>query len=258
MMGPLLALTVNGFREARRNRVTVVVGLFALALVVFSGLLTNLALSTFDRVLTDMGLGVMSIMLVLLAVFLSSGMLTREIERRTLFLIVSKPIPRGLFLLGRFAGNMLTLLVLLAVMAGVFVIAVKIYGLTGEVTRAQVTAIAMLFFELLILSSIGFLMSSFASQMVAATVTASMYFAGHLSGDIYELGLRAGEGPLRAIATAVYYALPNLSRVNFRPQATYSVDTPITDLLASGGYAIGYTTIMLALAVVFFQRRDFK
>ncbi|XXF76637.1 ABC transporter permease subunit [Myxococcaceae bacterium GXIMD 01537] len=256
MTQAFLALTLNGFREARRNRVTVVVAAFALGMLVFAGLLTNLSISTFDRVLTDVGLGAMSITLVLLAVFLSSGMLSREIERRTLFLIVSKPISRRLFLLARFAGNMLTLAMLLGMMALLFLGMVSIYG--TAITQAQLVAMGMLWFELLVLSSIGFMMSSFSSQMVSATVTIGSYFAGHLSADVYKLAEKPDAGLLGVLGKAAYYALPNLEKVNYRLQATYELPTPLSHLLGPAAYAVGYTAIMLALAVLLFERRDFK
>lgn len=256
MTQAFLALTLNGFREARRNRVTVVVAAFALGMVVFSGLLTNLSISTYDRVLTDVGLGAMSLTLVLLAVFLSSGMLSREIERRTLFLIVSKPVSRSLFLLARFAGNMLTLAALLGMMALLFFGMVALYG--TSITQAQVVAIVMLWFELLVLSSIGFLMSSFSSQMVSATVTIGGYFAGHLSGDLYKLANKPDAGLLGPLGKAAYYALPNLEKVNFRLQATYEIPTAFKDLLAPAAYSMAYAAVMLVLAVILFERRDFK
>jgi Cu-processing system permease protein len=256
MMQQFLALTFNGFREARRNRVTVVVGAFALGLLVASTLLTNLSISTFDRVLTDVGIGIMSIVLVLLAVFLSSGMLSREIERKTLFLIVSKPISRALFLCARFAGNMLTLGVLLVLMGVLFIAQVALYGTL--ITEAQFVAIGMLFFELLVLSSIGFAMSSFSSQMVSATVTVGAYFAGHLGGDIYELSRKAEDPLMQWIGKAVYYALPNLSRLNYRIQATYEIPTPLSELVPHMLYAAGYSTVMILIAITLFSRRDFK
>ncbi len=256
MSQAFLALTLNGFREARRNRVTVVVAAFALGLLVFSGLLTNLSISTFDRVLTDVGLGAMSLTLVLLAVFLSSGMLSREIERRTLFLIVSKPISRPMFLLARFAGNMLTLGVLLVMMALLFFGLVAIYG--TAITQAQMVAIGMLWFELLVLSSMGFLMSSFSSQMVSATVTIGTYFAGHLGATIYNMAQQPDAGALGVLGKAIFYLLPNLERLNYRIQATYEVHTPFQELASSALYAVAYSSVLLTLAVLAFQRRDFK
>ena len=103
-MGPFIALTLNGFREARRNRVTLIVALFALSLLLSSSLVVEVTVGVFDRVLTDMGLGSMSLMMVLLTIFLSSGLISREIERRTIFLMVSKPLSRGAFLVGRLFG----------------------------------------------------------------------------------------------------------------------------------------------------------
>jgi ABC-type transport system involved in multi-copper enzyme maturation permease subunit len=255
-MQQFLALTFNGFREARRNRVTVVVGAFALGLLVASTLLTNLSISTFDRVLTDFGIGIMGIVLVMLAVFLSSGMLAREIERKTLFLIVSKPISRAQFLCARFAGNMLTLGVLLVLMGALFIAQISVYGTL--ITQAQFVAIGMLFFELLVLSSIGFAMSSFSSQMVSATVTVGAYFAGHLGGDIYELSRKAEDPLLQWVGKAVYYALPNLSRLNYRVQATYEIPTPVGELVPHMLYAVGYTIVMIMIAITLFSRRDFK
>jgi Cu-processing system permease protein len=181
-MHPFIALAFNGFREARRNRVTVVVGVFALALLLSTTLVVAVTINTFERVVTDMGLGAMSLTLVLLAIFLSSGLLSREIERRTIFLMVSKPISRGAFLVGRLMGNMLTLTVLQAAMAGLFFLLVVSYGY--PITQAHLVATVMLWFELWVLSGVGFLMSSFSSQMVSAFVTVGVYFAGHLSGDI--------------------------------------------------------------------------
>jgi hypothetical protein len=99
-----LATAWNGFREARRNRVTVVVGVFALLTLLLATLVTQITVVTFRRVMVDTGLGLMSLILVFLSIFLSSGLLAREIERRTIVLVVTKPISRSTFL-ARFAGT---------------------------------------------------------------------------------------------------------------------------------------------------------
>ena len=255
-MHPFIALAFNGFREARRNRVTVVVGVFALALLLSSTLVVAVTVTTFDRVLTDMGLGAMSLTLVLLAIFLSSGLLSREIERRTIFLMVSKPISRGTFLVGRLVGNMLTLTVLQVAMTLVFAVLMAGYGY--PLTPAHLTAIVMLWFELWLLSGVGFLMSSFSSQMVSAFVTVSIYFAGHLAGDIYKLAQKAESGLLQKVGQAAYYLLPDLERLNYRPHATYGVVPALSELLPSVGYAAAYTGVLVALAVLLFNRRDFR
>lgn len=256
MIRALSVLALNGFREARRNRVTLSVGFFAAVLLLSGNLVTSVTVLTYARVLTDFGLGSMSILLVLLAIFLSSGQLGREIERRTLFLIVSKPISRGVFLTGRLLGNVLTLTVLLVLMALVFW--AELLLMQTPVTSPMLVAIAMLWVELCVLTCIGFALSSVAGQMVSALVTVGVYFAGHLAPDIYNLALKAKTPFFQAAGVATYYVLPNLDRLNYRPRATYGVPTTLSEALHSVAYGGAYAAAMLVLAIVLFNRRDFK
>ncbi len=256
MMQSFIALTLNGFREARRNRVTLVIAFFALAMLLSSTLVTQVTVHTFNRVLTDVGLSAMSGMLVLLAIFLSSGLLSREIERRTVFLMVSKPVSRALFLVGRLAGNMLTLSVLLVGMTAMFCIEMSAYK--GGISAPQFIAIGVLWVELLLLSSVGFVMSSFSGQTVSALVTTGIYFAGHLSADVYTLSENTKSDALKLFGKIVYYVLPNLSRLNYRPQASYDLMVPTDRILTSVGYGLAYACGLITVAVILFGRRDFK
>jgi Cu-processing system permease protein len=255
-MGPFIALAFNGFREARRNRVTLLVGLFALALLLSTSLVVEVTVVTFDRVLTDVGLGAMSLMLVLLTIFLSSGLISREIERRTIFLMVSKPLSRGAFLVGRLLGNMLTVTVLLLAMGALYCLLLFFYR--SPLTPAQLAAMGMLWFELWVLSGVGFLMSSFSSQMVSAFVTVSIYVAGNLSSDIYKLAGRSKSDGLQVLGKAVYYVLPDLSRFNYRPQAAYNAAVSGAELLSAMGYGAAYTVVLVSMAILLFNRRDFR
>lgn len=255
-MGPFVALALNGFREARRNRVTLLVAIFALAMLLSTTLVLEITVGTFDRVITDVGLGAMSLMLVLLTIFLSSGLISREIERRTIFLMVSKPLSRGAFLVGRLMGNMLTVTVLQLLMAALFFGMMYVYQ--SPVSPAHLAAVGMLWFELWVLSAVGFLMSSFSSQMVSAFVTVSIYFAGHLSSDIYTLASKSKSGAVQVLGKAVYYVLPDLSRFNYRPHATYYASLTPSELLSAATYGMAFTGVLVALAVILFNRRDFR
>ena len=256
MIGAVATLAWNGFREARRNRVTVLVAAFALALVIGAVLLTEATVSTLERVLTDLGLGSMSLMLTLLAIFLSSGLLSKEIERRTIFMVVSRPISRGMFLLARLAGNMLTLGVILLLMALLFIAELAVYRF--PLHQAHLVAMSVLWVELLGLSSFGFLMSSFSSQIVSAVVTTGIFFAGHLSAEIYKLSQKSASGFLRGLGKAVYYLLPNLEKLNFRPHAAYALRVSGNEILQSVLSGLGYSAALIGLAVLVFSNRDFK
>jgi Cu-processing system permease protein len=250
------AIAFNGFREARRNRVTLVLAFFAGLLLLSSSLITDITVATFDRVLIDIGLGGMSVILVLLAIFLSTGLLSREIERRTIFMVVSKPVSRGLFLAARLAGNMLTLTALQILMGGLLLLEFTV--LKTPVTAPTVLAMGVLWFELLLLTALGFLMSSFAGSMTSAFVTVSMFFVGHLSGDIYTFAQRSHSEAVRALGKVLYYLLPNLERLNLRSQASYGLVVPFREWASSGLYAVAYSAVLVWLAMVLFKRRDFR
>ena len=256
MIRAFSAIAFNGFREARRNRVTLVLAFFAALLLLSSSLLIDVTVFTFNRVLIDIGLGGMSLILILLAIFLSTGLLSREIERRTIFMVVSKPVSRGLFLVARLAGNMLTLTTLQVLMGALLVL--EFWVLQRPATWPTVLAMGMLWFELLLLSSVGFLMSSFAGQMTSAFVTVSMFFVGHLSADIYNLARRSKNEALQVLGKVIYYVLPNLERLNLRAQASYGIVTPAKVWLASGAYAVAYSGALVWLAILLFRRRDFR
>ena len=254
-MNAFLATAWNGFREARRNRVTVVVGVFALVTLALATLVTQVTVVTFRRVMVDTGLGLMSLILVFLSIFLSSGLLAREIERRTIFLVVTKPISRSMFLWARCAGNLLTLLVLQVVMTAIFAAEMALYRF--PLGPAVWASLGMLAVELFVVTAIGFLCSSFLGQTVSAVVTVGLYFAGHLSGDLYRFATKAG-GFMSTLGHAVYFALPNLDRLNYRPLATYDVVPGWDIALKSAGYGLAYGIGLLVVASVIFERRDFK
>ncbi|QSQ13523.1 ABC transporter permease [Myxococcus landrumensis] len=250
------AMVWNGFREARRNRVTVVVGAFAAVVLLSSTLITEVTVATFDRVLTDFGLGMMSLILVFLTIFLSSGLLSREIERRTIFLVVSKPVSRTQFLLARLAGNMLTLAVLMTAMMLIFISQLMLFQVS--LNSVQLVAAVGLWFELLVLTSAGILFSSFAGPAVSAIATTGIYFAGHLANDLYDIANRLEAGSVKTFATALYYLLPNLERVNFRPHATYALPVDAATFFSGAGYALGWAAVFTAVAIFIFERRDFR
>lgn len=255
-MNAFLALAWNGFREARRNRVTSAVVAFAFALLLSSYLVLEVTVITFSRVLVDLGLGAMAMMGVFLAIYLSAGVIPREIERRTLFLVVTRPMSRSTFLAARLAGNLITLGVLLLTMTAVYALQLRLFDV--EFTFTQAAAIAGLYGELVLLSAVGFLLSSFSGTLVSALVTTGVFFAGHLCGDIYHFASRAKDPWLQSLGKALYYCLPNLERLNFRPHATHGLAVGVAELGTSLLYALAWSVGLLSLAAALFQRRDFK
>jgi len=250
------ALVTNGFREARRNRVTVVLVAFAVAMLSSSILVTQVTVRTLDRVVVDFGLGVMALILSFLAIFLSTGLVSREIERKTIFLTLGKPLGRTSFLLGRLGGNLLTLLVLEAAMVALYLAQLAL--LRTPFTQPQAMALIGLFFEVSLLTTVGILCSATLSQTVAAVTTTGVFFLGHLSGDLYRLVRTSDDAVLRFAGKAAYYVLPNLERVNFRLMAAHNQPVPLSTVLSGVGATVAYSVALFIIASWIFERRDFK
>jgi hypothetical protein len=110
----------------------------------------------------------------------------------------------------------------------------------------------------LVLTSVGFLMSSFSSQIVSAVVTTGAYFAGHLSSEIYNLSQKSASGFLRGLGKVAYYVLPNLEKLNFRAQAAYEITVGAGDIIRAVLMGFGYSAALIGLAILVFSHRDFK
>lgn len=249
-------VALNGFRESRRNRVTTVVFAFALVMIFFATFALELTVTTFERVMSDVGLGVMSFICVTLVIFLGSGLIPKEIERRTIFMVLAKPLSRTEFVIGRLLGNVLTTLFVLTVMGLLFCGQVWVQG--EAVNRAQLVAMIGLVLEVVVLSSVCFAFAAGAGQFVTVVATIGLYFVGHMAGDLYRLANRAETDLLKYGGKALYYVLPNLERLDFKDRATYQDMTTGSELLSAATYALGYAVVMTALATFVFSKRDFK
>jgi Cu-processing system permease protein len=252
----MLALAAAGLRESLRNRVTVVVGVFAGVMLLSTTLMLNLTLFSLDRVITDFGLSVMSLLLAGLAIFLSSGLISKEIERRTIFLVVSRPVSRSQFIVGRFFGNLVTLFTLLLMMTALFVSQLLFFEV--PMTGAQAASVLGLALEVTLLTAVGMLCSVLSSQLLSALTCVGVYLLGHLTNDLYALAQRSPSEVLRTAGKIAYYVLPNLSRTNYRGLAAFESPVDWTDVASTAGYIGAYTVIVLQLTSLAFQRRDFK
>ncbi len=255
-MNAVLALTLNGFRESRRNRVTLVVFAFAFILIIAAMLSLELTVATFDRVITDVGLGVMSILTAGLTIFLGSGLIPREIERRTIFMIIAKPVSRSAFVVGRFFGNVFTVWVITIAMGLLFTVELALTKST--IDQSHFVALWGLLLEILLLSAVCFVFACASSQFVSALSTVGLYFIGHMLSDLLRYAEKSPSAMVKGVGTFLFYILPNLERLDFKGRATYFQATSLSEVASATVYACGYSMIALAIAAAIFSKRDFR
>ena len=250
----IAAIALNTFREAVRDKVLYSLLFFALGLIAASVVLNRLAIGQQAKIVTDLGLASISIFGTLIAIFVGIGLVSKEIERRTIFTIVSKPVGRGHFLLGKYLGLVLTLAVEVGIMSACFLGMLAVYA-PGSAGPATV-AIGLIFLELCVITAVALLFSSFSTPFLSGLFTVAVWVIGRLTPDLREFGVKAG-GALRPITEALYLLLPNLGHFNVRAQVVHHIPIAPEMVAAVTTYGLVYVALVLVAATLIFERRDF-
>ena len=255
----ILAIARNAFREAVRDRVLYNLVLFVLLLTGASIFIGELSGGQERKVIVDLGLSAMLLFGVFIAIFVGVGLVYKEIERRTIYAVFSKPVGRGEFLVGKYLGLCLTLLVNVLVM-GVGVTLALLYVSRGwdPLIPTIWPAVLLIYIELMLLTAISLLFSSFSSPALSALLTFMVFVIGHFSADLKSLAASLGSTGARWLFTGLYYALPNLANYSFITPAAHGRAPSPGFVFATVLYAFVYIAVILAAATLVFSRRNFK
>jgi ABC-type transport system involved in multi-copper enzyme maturation permease subunit len=256
-MNRILVIARNTFREAVRDRVLYNLVLFVLMITASAVFLGELTAGQEARTIVNLGLTAMLVFGAFISIFVGVSLVNKEIEKRTVFAIFSKPVGRGEFIVGKYLGLCLTLLVNVLLM-GVGVSLALLYVGGGNLAFSIWAAIFLIFLELTILTAIATLFSSFSSPALSALLTFFIFIIGHSSASLRDFAQNLGSQSAKLFFDAVYYLLPNLSFFTFRTNAAHG-DTPPAAMLGGAVlYALVYICITLAATVLIFSRRNFK
>ena len=263
------AIAVNVFRESVRDRVLYNLVFFAVLLIGASYLLSQLTAGQDIKVIKDLGLAAMSMFGLFIAVFIGIGLVSKEVEKRSIYTLLAKPISRQEFILGKYLGLLLTLFVNLAIMTvAYFLVLGAVAWIDGAWFRPHweapaldpslLKAVAMIFLQLAIVTAVALLFSTFSSPMLAAVLTFGLYVVGHFNADLKNFETVVDSKPIAVVGRALYYLLPNLSPLDIKGQVVHAVPVPPAYLLANAVYALLYVGALLSAATWIFLRRDFK
>ena len=255
----IAAIARNAFREAVRDRVLYNLVFFVLLLTAAAIFLGELSGGQERKIIVDLGLSAMLLFGVFISIFVGVGLVYKEIERRTIYAIFSKPVSRGEFLFGKYLGLCLTLLVNVVVM-GLGVSLALIYVSRGWDPLALTIwpAVMLIYVELMILTGVAMLFSAFSSPALSALLTFFIFIIGHFSSDLKSLATSMGTAPARLFFGALYYLLPNLSNFSYITPAAHGIKPPFALAITSVVYAVVYIAIVLAASTLVLNRRNFK
>jgi ABC-type transport system involved in multi-copper enzyme maturation permease subunit len=257
VIGRVSAIARNTFREAVRDRVLYNLVLFVLLITASAIFLGELTAGQDARTIVNLGLGAMLVFGAFISIFVGVGLVSKEIEKRTVYAIFSKPIRRSEFIVGKYLGLCLTLFVNVLVM-GIGVSLALLYVGGNNLAFAIWGSVFLLFLELMILTAVAILFSSFSSPALSALLSFFVFIIGHFSTSLNELAQNLGSVFAKNFFYLIYIALPNLSNFVFRTEAAHGIVPSYSMIFGATAYAIIYVVILLVITVLIFSRRNFK
>ncbi|MEP6944772.1 MAG: ABC transporter permease [Acidobacteriota bacterium] len=253
----LAAIARNAFREAVRDRILYNLILFVLIITASAIFLGELTAGQEARVIVNLGLSAILLFGAFISIFVGVSLVWKEIEKKTVYSIFSKPIGRGEFIIGKYLGLCLTLLVNVLVMgAGVSLALMYVGG--GSLVGRIWGAILLIFLELTILTGVAIMFSSFSTPALSALLTFFVFLIGHFSSSLLDLATGLGSRGAIWLFTAIYYLLPNLSNFSFIANTANGQVPPAAMLGGAVLYALVYDIVLMTITVMIFSRRNFK
>lgn len=262
-------IALNAFRESVRDKVLYNLVAFAVLLIGASLLIGQLTAGQEVKIIKDLGLASVSIFGTFIAIFIGIGLVSKEVERRSIYALIAKPITRTQLVLGKYAGLALTLAVNLSVMtAAIYAVLAWWHWQTPEPLRAAweapaldpalLKALALIYLELLVVVAIAIVFSTYSSAILSAAFTFGLVIAGHFSQDLRTLHEVVDSPAAQALAGGLYYVLPNLSFFDVKARVVHGEWVGWNEMALAAAYAAAYVSALLTLAVWIFSRRDFK
>jgi Cu-processing system permease protein len=257
------------FKESVRDRVPYSMVMFAVLMMAASYLISQLTAGQDLKIIKDLGLAALSIFGLLIAVFIGIGLVSKEVEKKSVFALLTKPVTRTQFILGKYLGLVTTLVVNLTVMTVAYYAVLLYMDMTSTATMKAgwpapaldprlLVAIVLIVAELALVTAVALFFSTFSSPLLAALLTIGLWVAGHFNSDLRQFENVMDVKAVAWIARGVYYLLPNLAPFNVKAEVVYGMPVAASHVGYTLLYAVIYSGVLLTAAAAIFRRRDFK
>jgi ABC-type transport system involved in multi-copper enzyme maturation permease subunit len=255
-LGRILTIATNVFREVIRDRILYLIGFYGLAMALASRLLPEVAAATEQKILLDLGLAAMAVLGLVIAIFVGTGLVNKEIEKRTVFILIAKPVSRTEFIIGKHWGLSAVLAVLVAAMTAIDMGVLTVAKVPFSMANLLLSS-TFLLLQLSLITAIAIAFGVFTSSLLATLSTFAVFMMGTLSQDIVKFGKLTKNPQIETMTQGLYLIVPDLSRLDLKNQAVYNLIPSPEVLLGNVGYALVYMVLALAIASLVFSKREF-
>lgn len=259
MIRRIATIAFHTFKESVRDKVLYNLVAFALILIGAAVLMGSISVGINDILLVNLGLSAISVFGLLIAIFIGISLVWKEIERRTIYSILSKPVARAEFIVGKYFGLLLTLIINTGIMTAGFYVALAFQkrGLgAGDV--APLEAVCLILLELAVVVGLALMFSSISTPVLSALFTFSLFAAGNFLDDLKGLGRESGSAIVQGVLDVIYYLLPNFGDFNHISAAAHGVTVPGYWLISRLLYALLYVTVLVSATILIFEEREFR
>jgi ABC-type transport system involved in multi-copper enzyme maturation permease subunit len=225
-------------------------------MLIAARLLPEISVGTHQKIFLDLGLGAISLLGAIVAIFVGTGLINKEIEKRTVLILIPKPLSRAEFIIGKHLGLSAVLGVMLTSMTLVYLLLLS-WSKVNYQAFPLIISVVYLFLKLALLVSLAITFGVFTSSILATLLSFGIYCMGHISKDLLELGAISKNESIANITQTLYLLLPDLERFNFRNDAVYGILPSVETLLSNAAYGILYTGLLLGISILIFSRRQF-
>jgi len=258
-MSHVAAIAIHTFKESVREKVLYNLVVFALLLTGAGILLGSISVGINEILLVNLGLSAISVFGLIIAIFIGISLVWKEIERRTIYNVLSKPVARAEFILGKYLGLVLTIAVNTAIMTAGFYLA--LYWEKRKLGAEDVAPLEAVYFILLQLAlvvGVALLFSTVSTPVLSAVFTFSLYVIGNLLGDLRDVGAQSGSSLARILLHTISLLLPNFGAFSAISQAAHGRLIPGYLLVSNSLYALLYMAVLVSAAILVFEEREFR
>ncbi len=255
----IVSIAKNTFRECVRYKVLYNLVIFGVLIILSSLLLGSITIGDVRQVIVNLGLSTLSIFGILIAIFIGIQLVYKEIDKKTIYSLLAKPVARYEFILGKYCGLTLTLMVNVAVMLlGIYAAIFYLRRSFDWIDLQILWAGALILIQLMLVIAIALFFSTFSTPAFSALFAFSLYVVGHFSSDIRQYGFSSHSSLIKSLANFSYYLLPNFQNFGVIAQTANGQFPSSHMFFLSALYGLVYSMGLVALAILIFQRRDFK
>ena len=256
IFGRIGTIATNVFREVIRDRILYLIGFYALAMMLAYRLLPEVAAANEKKILLDLGLAAMTVLGVITAIFVGTTLVNKEIEKRTVFVLIAKPVSRTEFIIGKHWGLSGVLAVLVTAMTAIDGAILTVAKVSFSLPDLLISS-SFLFLQLSLITAIALGFGVFTSSLLATLLTFGVFLMGQFSQDIVKFGKLTKNPSIEAATQGLYLVLPDLSRLDLKNQAVYHLIPNSDVLIGNAAYAVLYIVFVLAIGSLLFSAREF-